>query len=241
MIESEPGAGALRKEHIRKRVWDLMEELGVARPPRPVHGRIPNFEGAARAAARLTELEEFRTAKTVKVNPDSPQRPVREAVLHFGKTLVTPTPRLRGGFLVLDPRFIPDADYGFAATIKGSFKHGRKVDLRNLPKPDLLIMGSVAVSRDGARIGKGGGYSELEYGILSELGLISKNTPVATTVHEVQIVDYVPMESHDLKVDVIATTDRNLKTNAAREVGHLFWDSITEQMINDMPILRELR
>eukprot|EP00957_Ditylum_brightwellii_P001888 145006-Ditylum_brightwellii.AAC.1 len=35
---------------IRKRIWDLMEEKDIARQPRPVHHRIPNFEGAAEAA-----------------------------------------------------------------------------------------------------------------------------------------------------------------------------------------------
>jgi len=76
---TESSANDLLKEHVRRKVWDLMEEQAIARPPRPVHGRIPNFEGAERAARRLLELEEFKTAKTVKVDPDSPQRPVRVA------------------------------------------------------------------------------------------------------------------------------------------------------------------
>lgn len=64
-------------------------------------------------------------------------------------------------------------------------------------------MGSVAVTTGGARIGKGGGYSELEYGILRSLRIIDENTPTATTIHEVQIIDDVPMEEHDLNVDYI--------------------------------------
>lgn len=239
---TESSANDLLKEHVRRKVWDLMEEQAIARPPRPVHGRIPNFEGAERAARRLLELEEFKIAKTVKVNPDSPQRSVREAVLNDRKTLLTPTPRLREGFLVLDPESIPEKDHGFAATIKGSFKYGRKVDLRSLPKPDLLVMGSVAVSRDGSRVGKGGGYSELEYAILSELGLVSENTPIATTVHGVQIVEQVPMESHDIRVDIIATPEKILRTRAVRALpGQLIWDMVTVQMIDDMPVLRQLR
>ena len=35
---------------IRKRVWDALEAEGVARDPRPVHHRIPNFDGAPAAA-----------------------------------------------------------------------------------------------------------------------------------------------------------------------------------------------
>ncbi|MEM2840778.1 MAG: 5-formyltetrahydrofolate cyclo-ligase, partial [Candidatus Bathyarchaeia archaeon] len=84
-------------------VWRLMEENNVARPPRPVYGRIPNFEGAEKAAERVLELDEFAKADTVKVNPDSPQRPLRELVLKAGKNLLTPTPRLKHGFLLIKP------------------------------------------------------------------------------------------------------------------------------------------
>ena len=78
-------------------MWDLMEAEDFARPPRPVHHRIPNFDGAEAAAARLAALPEFRAASLVKVNPDTPQKPVRLAVLNSGKRLLTPQPRLRTG------------------------------------------------------------------------------------------------------------------------------------------------
>ena len=49
---------------------------------RPVYNRIPNFKGASRAAANLTEqLQEFRDARTIKVNPDKPQEEVRFKVV----------------------------------------------------------------------------------------------------------------------------------------------------------------
>ncbi|MBS7623699.1 5-formyltetrahydrofolate cyclo-ligase [Candidatus Bathyarchaeota archaeon] len=230
------------KESIRRRVWNLMEAQAAARPPRPVHGRIPNFKGAERAAEHLQELEEFKTAKIVKVNPDSPQRPVREAVLNSGKTLLVPTPRLRGGFILIDPESMRESDYCFAATIRGMFEYGSRVDLTSLPRPDMLVMGSVAVSCDGSRLGKGGGYSELEYAILSELGLVSDKTPISTTVHEIQVVDYVPMESHDLRVDIIATPEGTLRTNIVRgQAGRLIWNLVTERMISEIPVLRQLR
>ena len=90
---------------IRKRIWDLMEAQDIARPPRPVHHRIPNFDGAELAAERLAELPEFQQADCVKVNPDTPQKAVRYRVLDEGKTLLTPQPRLRTGFFsTLRPR-----------------------------------------------------------------------------------------------------------------------------------------
>jgi 5-formyltetrahydrofolate cyclo-ligase len=66
---------------IRQRIWDLMEAEDFARQPRPVHHRIPNFDGAEAAAKNLARLPEFESAKMVKVNPDTPQRPVRALVV----------------------------------------------------------------------------------------------------------------------------------------------------------------
>ena len=60
------GFGTLRnpwKWAIRKRIWDYMEANDIARNPRPVHHRIPNFEGADLAAANLCSLPEFKSAK----------------------------------------------------------------------------------------------------------------------------------------------------------------------------------
>lgn len=56
METQEPGsvAGAW-KWAIRKKIWDMMEEKNYARPPRPVHHRIPNFDGADKAANRLAD------------------------------------------------------------------------------------------------------------------------------------------------------------------------------------------
>ena len=93
---------------IRKRIWDRMEDTNVAQFPRPVHHRIPNFVNADKAAANLTALQCFKDAKCVKVNPDTPQKAVRRAVLEAGKTLMTPQPRLRTGFFsVLSEELVP--------------------------------------------------------------------------------------------------------------------------------------
>ena len=38
---------------------------------------------------------------------------------------------------------------------------------------DLVVCGSVAVNRSGVRLGKGGGYADLELALLVEPGLVS--------------------------------------------------------------------
>ena len=229
------------KHRIRQRIWRLLEERGVARFPLPVTGRIPNFQGAEVAAERLAQLAEFSRARVVKVNPDSPQKPVRLRALLLGKKVIMPSPRLRRGFILLDPACIPRYAYPAAATIRGAFRYGRELSVDEIPHVDLIVVGSVAVAPNGARLGKGGGYSELEYGILRSLERIHADTPVATTVHDLQIVDELPQEPHDVAVDIIVTPTRVLRVANARKPPGILWERASQEMFEQMPILKELR
>ena len=65
----------------RQWVWDRLAAEGVARFPFPPHGRISNFAGTELAAARLLEIEPWKSATAIKVNPDLPQRPLRAEAL----------------------------------------------------------------------------------------------------------------------------------------------------------------
>lgn len=231
-----------RKKELREEVWRILEEREVARFPRPVWGRIPNFEGSEVAARRILRTEEFHSAEVVKVNPDYPQLEVRIGALHNGKLLVMPSPRLKSGFLMLDPSRIPKGIQRKAATIRGAFQHGAQTDLEHLPTVDLVVCGSVAVTEGGARVGKGGGYSELEYAVLVGLGLIDEETPIATSVHELQIVGDAPTEEHDFTVDLIATPERLLKAGGPRlRPKGIFWDKISEERLEGMPMLKRLK
>ncbi|XP_058084286.1 5-formyltetrahydrofolate cyclo-ligase-like protein COG0212 isoform X2 [Magnolia sinica] len=168
---------------IRKRVWDLMEGLNIAQNPRPVHHRIPNFVGAAAAAKMLGGLEAFHAANCVKVNPDSPQKQVRFLTLSGGKQLLTPQPRLRTGFFsVLDSQMLSPGIINEACTSAGVAKYGRPIGLDEKIKVDLIVIGSVAVDpKTGARLGKGEGFAELEYGMLRYMGAIDDTTLVVTS------------------------------------------------------------
>ena len=192
------------------RVWRVMEEREIARFPRPVFHRIPNFVGAEKTAGRLRELSEYRVAQTVFCNPDAPQRPVREMALRDGKLLVMATPRLQKGFLILDPNAISRSSIPKASTIRGAFKHGRFAESSEV-KVELFVAGSVAVSRDGGRLGKGTGYSDKEYAILKDSGGLSSDVLVVTTVHDAQIVEEIPQEAWDVQVDVIVTPTKTVR------------------------------
>ena len=228
------------KAAAREAVWDALTRKRQARFPFPVRGRIPNFKGAEQAAARLLAHPVFRRVKVIKVNPDSPQRWVRKAALERGITVITPTPRLKGAFRKLDPARIPRERYDEAATLKRGGKWGEDLALHELPKIDLVVMGSVAVTRDGRRLGKGHGYADLEYGLLRELG--NPPVPVATTVHALQLLDGFPTEAHDLPVSIIALPDRLLevKKPPAPPKG-IDWERLPPGALEEMPVLAELR
>ncbi len=219
-----------------------MEEKGISRFPKPIHGRIPNFVGAEKASRNLEELDIFKKSSIIKVNPDSPQRPVRASALNSGKVLLMPTPRLGKGFILLDPKTIPSNLVDYASTIKGAFKYGRIVKLGEIPEIGLIVIGSVAVSPDGTRLGKGEGYGDIEFGILREVGVIKDSVIVATTVHEIQIVDKIPFEEHDLTVDLVVTPNKVIETRAryAKPRG-IVWSKIDLKKMRAISILKVLR
>ncbi len=143
----------------------------------------------------------------VKVNPDPPQRAVRFRALRDGKVLLMPPPGLRAGFLLLriEPRRLAPNQLYAASSIKGAFAVGEAVGLDDLPAIDLLVVGSVAVSASGERVGKGEGYAELEFAVLRTLGVVPDDIPIATTVHDAQVVPAIPREPFDVTLDLICT------------------------------------
>lgn len=232
---------------IRKRVWDLMEAQNIAQNPRPVHHRIPNFVGASAAAKKLSELEVFGLAKCVKVNPDSPQKQVRFLTLSGGKKLLTPQPRLRTGFFsVLESSMLTHSTIDEACTSVGVAKYGRPIGLDEKIKVDLIVIGSVAVDpKTGARLGKGEGFAELEYGMLRYMGAIDDSTPVITSVHDCQLVDDIPVEKlliHDVPVDIICTPTQVIFTNTAiPKPQGIYWEKLSPEKLGQIRILRELK
>lgn len=199
---------------MRERAWSAIRAAGAARFP-GVEGRIPNFIGAEAAADRLADLGEWKDAANLKSNPDSPQLPVRKRALAEGKVVFMAVPRLADEkpFWCLDPDELSVEPHQ-AASIKGAAHHGRRVAIEEMDHLDLIVCGSVAVDRGGARLGKGGGYSDLEFAITAEAELVDKRTIVATTVHDAQIFDdgIIPITEHDFPVDIIVTPTQVIYT-----------------------------
>jgi len=228
------------KAAARKAAWDALVEAKAARFPFPIHGRIPNFAGSREAAERLLAHPVFQGVLVIKVNPDSPQRWVRALALERNITVITPTPRLKGAFRKLDPAKIPKEHYDEAATLKRGGQWGEDLTLDGLPRVDLVVVGSVAVTRDGRRLGKVHGYADLEYAILRELG--NPAVPVVTSVHPLQLLGGFPTEGHDLPVSIIAMPDAVIEVaDPPTPPTGVDWDLLPDEALTEMPVLGDLR
>lgn len=236
----------LTKAEARARAYAALRAAKAARFPFPIEGRIPNFVGAEAAARRLRELPAYKAARAVKVNPDAPQLPVRAMVLQDGKTLYMPSPRLRGGFIRIRPEDVPAGEERRAASLSRSGEYGEEISLARLADDlaahpvGLVVAGSAAVTRRGARAGKGEGYADMEYAVLRELGL--PHVPVVTTVHPAQIVDEFSLDPHDLPLDYIITPEETIATGTPYPKPEgIAWDLLTYDDLQAMPVLAQLR
>src|SRR6516165_4850861 len=234
------------KAALRQQVWSQMSAARVARFPGAA-GRIPNFVGAEAAAERLRGMDVWRAARTVKANPDSAQLPVRQRALEDGKTVYMAVPRLAEPkpFFALDPDHLNEPPRK-AASIRGASRSARRVTLAELSPVDLVVIGSVAAGEDGARLGKGGGFADLEFALASAAGLIGPHTTRVTTVHELQVLPAgtIPVTSHDVPVDVIVTPERVIDCRprqGTRPPAAIRWEDLTEEKIAAIPLLAAQR
>ncbi|MBO0714187.1 MAG: hypothetical protein J2O39_01370 [Acidimicrobiales bacterium] len=232
------------KARLREEVWSALTDARVSRFP-GAYGRVPNFVGAEAAARGLASTDLWRGSRTLKANPDAPQWPVRQRALEDGKLVYMAVPRLASErpFFVLDPDELSDSPRT-ASSIKGASRSARTVDLLDLTPVDLVVAGCVAVGEDGARLGKGGGFGDLELAIAEAAGLIGPHTRLVTTVHELQVLPAgrVPTTDHDRWVDLVVTPDR-LITPTRRSTAHpgIRWEELTDEKVAAVPILGRLR
>ena len=198
------------KEQLRKSIYDKLFNEGQSLRPNGDYGKIPDFKGKDIAAELLAFTDEWKESKTIFCSPDAAQIPVRYLALKDNKNLIMASPNLEHGYLFLEGNRL-NGKKSEASTKEGAFNHcsrffdfgGDSLDI-NI---DMVVEGSVGVDRIGNRIGKGKGFADREIEDLFNKDLISENTPLVTTIHPFQLVEHIPMESHDRKLNMIVTTD----------------------------------
>ncbi|MGH3980897.1 MAG: 5-formyltetrahydrofolate cyclo-ligase [Pseudonocardiaceae bacterium] len=224
------------KHAIRERVWDhLLREHASADP----HGRIPDFVGAAATAHQLATLPAWQQARILEANPDQPQLPVRARALRDGKLVYMAVPKLADSmpFFRLDPAELGEESEALAAH-RTAARVAPKVAVADMQPLDLIVCGSVAVNRNGVRIGKGAGYSDIEVALLAEAGLIGPKTTIVTTVHHLQVLDEpLPHDEHDFTVDYIVTPDEIIPCGAPHRPTGVVWNALDRDKIAAIPVL----
>jgi 5-formyltetrahydrofolate cyclo-ligase len=104
---------------------------------------------------------------------------------------------------------------------------------------DHIICGSVAVNRSGARIGKGAGYSDIEVALLADADLIQTTTVIATTAHDLQVVDEgLPETPHDFRVDLIVTPTEVIECGPPRRPTGIMSEELSVDTLREIPVLR---
>lgn len=241
------------KSEIRNTVWLMMQSQRLIKDyPPSCFEKIPNFIGSGYAAERLAKLNEFRSAKHIKVNGSLAQQHVRFTALKMKKTLYVPCPALTTDFLYrVDPRTFTESWHIKRASSKaGAADLGEKITMDNIGtvKLDVVVVASVACSYNGVRLGKGYGYAELEWAILYLAGAVTKKTLVVTTVHDNQVLNKrrMPlslMSKHDLPVDIIVTPTRviSVRKRLRKPTCGVLWDMLTDERIKEIPILSAVR
>jgi 5-formyltetrahydrofolate cyclo-ligase len=227
------------KQAVREGVWSQLERAGVVESG--VRGYIPAFEGADQAAERLAGLPVWQEAQTLQIAPDRAQLPVRIRALQDGKLVYMAVPKLATPepFYLLDPNNLP-VPAGEAADRTVAARIAPGISVNEMQAIDLIVCGSVAVNDRGARLGKGAGYSDIEVALLAEAKLISDRTIIATTVHDLQVLNEdLPEQAHDFRVDLIVTPERVIWPGNPKRPARLDLDSLSSDQIAAIPVLAQ--
>jgi 5-formyltetrahydrofolate cyclo-ligase len=157
---------------------------------------------------RLFTLPEFITAKTVffyaSFRSEVETLSMIEESFRMGKRIVLPKVDKKMHKLSLyEIKDLSELSLGYMGIPEPSLRDDRLVNLDDI---GLVIIPGAAFDYSGNRLGYGGGY----YDILLSEG--SKKIPIIALAYEEQIVDKILSEIHDVKVDMIVTDKRVIKT-----------------------------
>ena len=156
---------------------------------------------------RLFNLEEFIDAKSVlmyisfRTEVDTIGQ--LEGIFCLGKKLLVPLVDSRQKTLTLyEIRETSELVPGYMGILEPKAAEDRKVELKDI---DIIVVPGTGFDIKGNRLGYGGGYYD------RLLANTKNHIPTIALAFEEQIVDDIPAESHDMKVDIIVTDERVIR------------------------------
>lgn len=120
-----------------------------------------------------------------------------EETLSKGKRVVVPRVKKGYGLLAIEIKSLDELEPGTFGVLEPPEKE--EIFLDDI---DVVVVPGVVFDKKGYRIGYGGGYYD---NFLPKLKANAKKIAVA---FEIQMIDLVPAESHDVKMDLIITDKR---------------------------------
>lgn len=226
-----------------------MRENKLQVPVGYLYNRIPNFVDSDKAIALLAETEEFKKANHIKVQMDRVLNGVKLQAVLANKNLYLPsTSNSKALYMkVVLPADATDEQKAELVSWKYKYREEERVEIgiENKVPLDMVVLGSVVVSRDGYRIGRGNGYSDLDIGLLAQVGSLTPNTLIVTLVHDVQVVDNLPthlFQKFDTPVDIIVTPTEVIRVGQRlpRPTG-IFWELLSQRRLKIVPVLEVLK
>ncbi len=152
---------------------------------------LPEFLGAGNILFYASFRSEVDTLSLIK-----------EAISMDKMVILPKVDRKNQALILYEIKDLGELKAGYMGIPEPSVYEDRLVHLEDV---DLIIAPGVAFDYSGNRLGYGGGY----YDIL--LSSMKKKIPIIALAYEEQIVDSIPSELHDVKVDMIITDKRIIK------------------------------
>ena len=154
---------------------------------------------------RILVMDDFRRAKVVlaycSFGSEIDTLPLLHAVLEGGKTLLLP--KVNRGLDALDVYEVKNLHTDLRAGVWGIREPDPAVcGVHGLADIQLILVPGVAFDRQGGRIGYGKGYYDKLLASCHRMGHYPRTIAAA---FEVQLVGAVPMEAHDVPVDLLVT------------------------------------
>ncbi|XP_039450091.1 methenyltetrahydrofolate synthase domain-containing protein [Culex pipiens pallens] len=251
-VEDKPKE--ITKRTFRLETWQKIKEQKLSPVRRfnsfGMFNKIPYLVGVDKAAELLAETDEFKKANSIKVNIDLAQEQVKLEVIKAGKTLLVPPSHKSANVYAKIKAPADTAELDLAAQkklikLQAAEDTFDEIDINSTEKIDMVVVGSYAVDRQGRRIGKGNGYVDLDVGILTHLGCLTKDTLIVTTVHDVQVYDALPenlFQSYDLPLDLIVTPTEVIRVGKrlGRPAG-IEWNLLSSRRLEIVPVLKSIK
>ena len=174
----------------RIHIWE--ELLKVAKPDSRFSWKfsefITDYEGSEKGNALLAETEMYQNAKTIFITPDNNLETLRERAFKDKKTVVMTNYGITRGFFLIAPGQIPEGKEEIASLLDGVQRYWKHQTLAQLKESvghiDMMVTGASAINTRGIRFGKGHGYFDLEWAMLSSEGIADEDTVIIGVGHD---------------------------------------------------------